>query len=309
MTTNQVSRRNMYFSVRNFAIANEATAKTIPFYTAKYSIFENALREIQTWSEMQKDAITGFAKEKKKLKETLITISSDYSKMLAAIAKFSDDDKLMDKIRFRISELRRMKDVELRDYAKIIYDNVEANIGKLTEYEITADTQKAYMDIINSYDAVLSTPRTEIAEKSQTTKRLAGLFDNADAALLELDFAIEAGQPKQPEFFSNYKAVRKIVDPGTGKLALRGTAVDINSGKPLKGAIFVFKADGEKVPFATSSGEIIKKTASKGIFHIKSLPAGTYKVAVKMDGYKAKEVTVEISDGVRRELTVELEKA
>src|SRR5450759_4437973 len=161
MTTNQVSRRNMYFSVRNFVIANEATAKTIPFFTVKYSIFENALRVIQTWSEMQKDVITGIAKEKKKLKESLIKISADYSKMLAAVAKFANDDKLIDKIRFRISDLRRMKDVELRDYAKIIYDNVEANIGKLAEYEITADTQKAYMDTINSYDAVLSTPRTE----------------------------------------------------------------------------------------------------------------------------------------------------
>jgi hypothetical protein len=300
MTTNQVSRRNMYFSVRNFVLSNEARAKTIPFFTVKYSIFEKALSEIQTWSEMQKDAITGIAKEKKKLKE---------SKMLAAVAKFANDDKLMDKIRFRISDLRRMKDVELRDYAKIIYDHVGANIGKLADYEITADTQKVYLNLINSYDAVLSTPRTEIAEKSQTTKKLAGLFDNADAALLELDFAIEAGQPKQPEFFNNYRAVRKIVDPGTGKLALRASAVDIFSGKPLSGAIFVFKPEGEKVPFTTGNGEITKKTAAKGIFHVKSIPAGPYKVSVKMDGYKGKEVTVEISDGVRRELTVELEKA
>jgi len=309
MTTNQVSRRNMYFSVRNFVIANEATAKTIPFFTAKYSIFEKALSEIQTWSEMQKDAITGIEKKKKKLRESLIRISADYSKMLAAIAKFANNDKLMDKIRFRISDLQRMKDVELRDYAKIIYDNVGANLDKLTEYEITADTQKVYLDTINSYDAVLSTPRTEIAEKSQTTKRLAGLFDNADSALLELDFAIEAGQPKQPEFFNNYKAVRKIVDSATGKLALRAVAVDTASGKPLTGAIFTFKPEGGKVPFATGNGEITKKTAGKGIFHIKSIPAGTYKVVVKMDKYKAKEVTVEITDGVRRELTVELEKA
>lgn len=299
----------MYFSVRNFALANVAIANTIPYYTVKYGIFENALRDIQTWSEMQKDSITGIAKEKKKLKESLIKISADYSKMLAAIAKFANDDKLMDKIRFRISDLRRMKDVELRDYAKIIYDHVGANMSKLTEYEITADTQKAYLDTITSYDAVLSTPRTEIAEKSQTTKKLAELFDKADAALLELDFAIEAGQPKQPEFYNNYKAVRKIVDAGTGKLSLRGAAFDTSSRKPLSGAVFTFKPDGVKAPFTTGNGEIIKKTAAKGIFHIKSLPVGTYKVAVKMDGYKGKEVSVEISDGVRRELEVELEKA
>ena len=105
MTTNQVSRRNMYFSVRNFALSNMTIANTIPYFTVKYGIFENALRDIQTWSEMQKDSITGIAKEKKKLKESLIRISADYAKMLAAIAKFANDDKLMDKIRFRISDL------------------------------------------------------------------------------------------------------------------------------------------------------------------------------------------------------------
>ena len=61
--------------------------------------------------------------------------------------------------------------------------------------------------------------------------------------------------------------------------------------------------------FSSGNGEINKKTATKGIFHVKSIPAGTYKVSVKMDGYKGKEVAVEISDGVRRELTVELEKS
>jgi hypothetical protein len=308
MTTTQAIRRNMYFSVRNFFLINEATAKTIPFFSEKNSIFENALREIQTWSEMQKDAITGIAKEKKKLKESLIKISADYSKMLAAIAKFANNDKLMDKIRFRISDFKRMKDVELRDYSKIIYDNMDANIGKLAEYEITPETQKYYMDTINSYDSVLSTPRTVIAERSQTTKRLAGLFENADAALLELDFAIEAGQPKQPEFFNNYKAVRKIVDTGTGKLALRATAVDMFSGRPLGGAIFVFRPEGGKVAFTTSNGEIIKKTAARGIFHIKSIPAGAYKVSIQKTGYKAKDVSVTISDGERCDLKVELER-
>lgn len=299
----------MYFSVRNFAISNEPVAKTIPFFSEKYSSFEKSLREIQTWSEMQKDVITGIAKEKKKIKERLITLSADYSKMLAAIAKFANDDKLMDKVRFRVSGLRKMKDVALRDYAKIIYDNVEANIGKLTPYEITADTQKSYLDLISSYEAVLSTPRSEIAEKSQTTKKLAELFDNADAALLELDFAINAAQSKQPEFYNNYKAVRKIVDAGNGKLALRAAAVDTASGKPLSGAIFIFKPLNGKVPFTTGNGEIRKKTARKGIFHIKSMPAGNYKVVVKMDDYKEKELSVLISEGVRKELTVELERA
>jgi hypothetical protein len=229
--------------------------------------------------------------------------------MLAAIAKFSKDDKLMDKVRFRISELQRMSDVSLKDYSQLIYTKVEENIGKLAEYEITPDTQKAFKELISSYDASLSTPRTGIAEKSQTTKKLAALFAAADAALSELDFAIEAGQPKHPDLFNSYKSVRKIVDTGSGKLALKATAIDLVSRVPVKGVLFTFYPEGTSMKMPGSAGEITKRTADKGIFHIKNMQAGTYKVIASKPGYKVKETLVNIAEGERSELTLELEKS
>jgi hypothetical protein len=308
MTTIQESKLNMYLAVRNFIIPNDAIAKSIPYFSVKYAPFETSIKEIQGIAEMQKEAITGIAKEKRKLKDSLIKISADYSKMLAAIAKFAKDDNLMDKVRFRISELSRMTDVALKDYSQIIYAKVDANIAKLSEYEITADTQKVYKELINAYDASLSGPRTGIAEKSQTTKKLAALFNTADAALLELDFAIEAGQPKQPDFYNRYKAVRKIVDAGSGRLALKATAIDLVSGDPVKGVLFTFYPEGTNMA-VPGSAEIAKKTAGKGIFHIKSMEAGTYKVVVSKPGYKEKEAVVSIADGERSDLIVEIEKA
>lgn len=299
----------MYFAVRNYIILNLLIAKLIPFVEEKYALFERLIKELQVMGGMQKDAITGITKEKTKLKKALIKTSEGYSKILAAIAKFANDDKLMDKVRFRISDLTRMTDVALKDYAQIIYDKVEANIGNLAQYEITTETQKNFKELINSYDASLSTPRTGIADRSQTTRKLSALFAAADAALLELDFAIEAGESKQPDFCNGYKAVRKVIDTGSGKLALKATAIDLASGERLKGVIFIFHADGAKAALTGGNGEIIKKTADKGIFLIKNMPAGAYKVAVNKSGYKEKEVTVNVVDGERSELIVELEKA
>jgi hypothetical protein len=309
MTTIQESKMNMYFAVRNYIILNLLVAKLIPFFEEKYASFEKLIKELQAMSEMQKDTITGIAKEKKKLKEALIKISADYSKMLAAIAKFANDDKLLDKIRFRISEFGRMTDVALKDYAQIIYDKVDMNIDKLSKYEITAETQKAFKELIDSYDASLSTPRTGIAEKSQTTKRLAELFAAADESLLALDFAIEAGEPKQPDFCSGYKAVRKIVDTGTGKLSLKAKAIELANGEPIHGVVFTFKQEADKLGGSTGNGEITKRTSKKGSFHIKKMRAGTYTVVVGKPGYKEKAVTVSIADGERSDLNVELEKA
>jgi hypothetical protein len=290
MTTIQESKLNMYLALRNFILLNEMVAKLIPYFIAKYSRFESSIKEIQVIGEMQKDAITGIAKE------------------LAAIAKFANDDRLMDKVRFRISELRRMTDVSLKDYLQIIYDRVEENIGKLKEYEITPDNLKIYKELIDSYDASLSTPRTSIAEKSQTTKKLAVLFSSADAALSELDFAIEAGESKQPDFCSGYRSVRKLVDTGSGKLALKATATDLLTGEPVKGVLFTFRSNGEKEAFTSGNGEFTKKTADKGIFHVKNMQPGTYRVSVRKPGYKEKEVSVSIADGERSVLKVELEK-
>jgi hypothetical protein len=307
MTTTQEIKLNMYLAVRNFIIQNDSAVKTVPKLPSIYANLESTITQIQSIGEQQKDVKTGFAKDKKRLRETLITIAGDNSRKLAAIAKFAKNETLMDKVRFTISELKRMTDVALKDYAMIIYDKVESNLDKLAEYENTPDTQKVFLETIKSYNAALSTPRSGIAEKKQATQRLVVLFSEADVIIEEMDYAINAVQLKNPDFINGYRTVRRLVDTGAGNLALIGTAWDNSNGFPVKGVRFVFRPDGGQL---TSGGntEIIKKTAEKGSFYIKNIPAGTYKVSVSKPGYKDKEVTVSVADGERSELVVEMEK-
>ena len=124
-----------------------------------------------------------------------------------------------------------------------------------------------------------------------------------------MDFAVGIVQDEQPDFFSGYKTNRKKVDTSAGNLALKATAKELTSGEPVKGVLFTFKPDGAKVAGSSGNGEISKKTAEKGSFHIKNMQAGTYRVSVSKPGYKEKEVTVSVADGERSELNVELEKA
>ena len=309
MTTNQENKLNMYLAVRNFIIPNDAVVKAIPNFSACYSTLQNTITEIQSIGEAQKDVKTGFAKDKNRLKEVLITIAADNSRKLAAVAKFTKNETLMDKVRFPISELRRMTDVALKDYTEIIYAKVDANLDRLAEYEITSDTQKVFMDAIANYNASLSTPRLGIAEKSQATKKLAVLFDCADAALKEMDFAVSTILLKNPDFINGYKTVRKLVDASAGTIALKATARDMASGDPVRGVLFSFHADGAKEISGNGNGGITKKTADKGSFNVKTMPAGTYHVVVSKPGYKDKEATVSVADGERSVLVVELEKA
>jgi hypothetical protein len=309
MTTNQESKLNMYLTVRNFLIPNDGVTKDLPNFAASYATLMSTIGQIQNIGEIQKYDKTGLAMEKNRLKELLIKMAADYSRKVTALAKFTNNIKLLNEARFSETDFVRMTDVALKDYLQIIHDKAEANIGSLSKYGITPETQKVFMDTITAYNASLSTPRTGIAEKSKATKKLTVLFETADAAVENMDFSVGIIKLAQPDFFNGYKSSRKLVDISSGILALKATAKDLLSGEPVRGAIFTFKTDGSKLTGSNGNGEIIRKTAKKGSFHIKNMKPGTYKVSISKPGYKEKEVSVSVADGERSVLKVELERA
>ena len=308
MTTKQDRRLSMYMATRDFLVPNEGITKDLPDFQASFTALQSTIKQIQLIGEMQKDVKTGLAKEKKRLKETLITLAADNSRKIMALAKLTTNEPLMDEVNFSISDLGRMSDVALKDYVQILYNKAEANIGSLATYGITPETQKILAEAITAYDASLAKPRVGITEKSQATKQIGVLFYSADSTLEKMDVVVGIIRLTQVNFFNGYKTARKLVDTSSGKLALKATVRDIASREPVKGAIFTFSLDGAKAAFTGGNGEITKKTSEKGRLHIKNMQAGNYRVTVRKPGYKEKEVTVSIADGERSELNVEMEK-
>jgi len=309
MTTKQETKLRMHLAVRDFLIPNEAITKELPEFMKWFTTFQSNIKQIQLIGESQKGVRTGLAKNKKELKATLITLAADNSRKVYAFADNTNNKALMDEVDFSISDLGRRTDVALKDYAEILYKKAEANIGSLATYGITIETQKVLAELIAAYDASLAKPRVGISEKSQATKELGVLFDSSDTILEKMDNILGIIRLTRVNFFNGYTSVRKLVDTNTGNIALKATATDLTSGEPVKGAIFIFKPEGGKAALMGSNGEIIKKTADKGIFHIKNMHAGTYKVVVRKPGYKEQEVTVSVADGERSDLNVEMEKA
>jgi hypothetical protein len=308
MTTKQERRLNRYLTLRNFLIQNEEVTKDLPNFAAFYATLLTIVIQIQDIGELQKFDKTGLAIEKNRLRELLITMAADYSRKITAFAKFTNNNTLLTETRFSESDLGRMTDVALKDYLQIIHDKAEANIGSLSEYGINQEMQKIFTDTISAYDTSLSTPRTGIAEKSKATKKLKVLFDAAEAVVENMDFAVGIIKLTQPDFYNGYKSSRKLVDSGSGVLALTATARELVSGEPVSGAVFTFRPDVAKSAASTGNGEITRKTAGKGSFHIKNMKPGTYRVSVSKPGYKEKEVTVSVANGERSVLKVELEK-
>ena len=309
MTTEQRIKLTMLLGVRNYGNQNEQVVKAISKFGSTFELLKKTTDEIQLIGEMQGVNKTGLASDKNKLKMTLVALAVKNSNKVVILAKQTNNDTLLKEIRFSETQLSRLPGTTLKEKVQIIYDRAEANIGNLAEQGITPDTQKVFLETITAFNNALATPRTGIAVKREATQRLLVLFTTADSLIEIMDLAAGAAKDEFPDFYNGNKTSRKLIDTNTGLLALKATAKELLSGVPVQGAVFTFIHEAENMAGGNGNGEITKKTSKKGSFHIKNMQAGTYRVNVHKPGYKVKEVSVDIPEGVRRDMKVELEKA
>ena len=123
-----------------------------------------------------------------------------------------------------------------------------------------------------------------------------------------MDAAVEIVRLTQVNFYNGYKSARKVIETGAGTLSVKGMVTDAKTGAPLKGVTVSFALDGgmAKAKAANNIPDVVKKTADKGGFNIKSLPAGTYQVTLKKVGYADQVVTISVNDGEMTELNISL---
>lgn len=246
----------MYLAERDFCKSNAAITADLPNFTTNLTTLENTILQIQSVAEQQKIDKKGGTVSKTQLAASLITIAADNARKLTAFAKFSNNQILLGEVHISESSFKNFSDTDLKDYAQIIYDRAQSNIAWLTSYGITETTQAVFLAAINAYNTVLEAPRVNTTITSQATKQLVVLFETADAALANMDAAVEIIRLSQPNFYNGYRSARKIVNTGIGYLAVKGTVTDAVSGEPLKGVT---------INFCTECVEPTQKAAANGL--------------------------------------------
>ena len=311
MTSQQEDRLSMYLTFKDYQAPHTSITDGLPNYSENSTIFLNTIPQIQSIWEQQKLSKKGVTDSKNQLKETLIVLTADYARKLGAYAKFTNNAKLAQQVKFSEGKLRQVADTAVKNYGQIVYDLAQPLVGSLAQYGITDETQATLADAITAYNDSIGKPGAERSEGTQLTKQLATLFKTADTALENMDAAVEIIRLTQVDFYNGYKSARKVIEPGAGSLSVKGLVTDAQTGLPLKGVTVSFALDGgiAKAASTTSEPELVKKTAEKGGFNIKGLESGMYQVTLKKAGYANQVTTISVSDGEMTELKISLEKA
>ena len=311
MNNRQKSKLSMYLSFKDFQLPYKSLTDPLPNYAANSTIFENTIPQIQVVAGQQKISKKGVTETKNNFKETLIVTTADYARKLGVYAKFTNNATLLQEVKFSESKLRQVGDIAVTDYAQIVYDRAQMNIADLAVYGITEATQNELLIAITSYNDSIGKPGASRTEATQTTKQLDSLFKTADTALENMDAAVEIIRISQPVFYTGYKNARKIKETGTSTLAVKGFVTDAQSGEPIKNATLSFSLEDNNGLAKTTKAateSVVKKSADKGGFNIKTLPAGMYTVTIQKVGYADQVATVAIADGELTELNIQLSK-
>lgn len=306
MTSRQESKISMYVTVDDVLVTNAPLVTPLPNYAVFSTAFHGGITQIQTNSEQQMFDKKGLSVNKAQLRNALVILALDTASKLQAYARFNNNQILISETKITLSDLKKLADTLLRDKAQGYHTLAQQNLAGLASYGINADSLTSLNNAIITYAASIPKPLVGTLDKKQNTLLIAKGFMDADSALENIDALIEIVKITQPNFYNIYKSARKILETGTGSLAVKGLVTEEGSGLPLKGVTLTFSITGQG---ANAAKPMLKKTADKGGFNVKSLPAGTYQVTVQKLGYAGQTVTIIVNDGEPVELNVSLGKS
>jgi hypothetical protein len=311
MNLKQECKLSMYLAVKAFLALYPTITSALPNFASFLTAFLAGVTQIQTYSEQQMFDKSGIQLSKSQLKLNVALLAADCSRKMQAYARFVNNQVLLKEIKFSESSLKYSSDNELRNNAQGIYDRAQSNLAALATYGVSAATQTALLNAITAFVTAIPSPRIGQTDKKSSTTQLANAFATTDAALANIDSVVEIVRLSQGTFYGSYKSVRKIIYSGKGSLAVKGIVTDAENGDAIKGAqlAFVMQQTQGLATVTKTSEEIVKKTADKGGFYIKTLADGMYKVNISKVGYETQETMLAVSNGELSLLRVQLNRS
>ena len=311
MNGKQEIKLTMEMAVRDELNINSTITATIPGFATYFTPFVANITQIQNISEQQGFSKKGISGNKKQLRTLMIVQGKDIASKVEAYAMNVNNAVLVSEIHFTESDLTKLAATELRDDCQKIYDRANTNIAALATYGITAAILTAFQTAINNFNVSIPKPKLGVAERKQLTSQLTSLFAANDSLLISIDKLIETVRVSQPSFYGVYKNSRKLTDTGIHKLVLKVKVIDSSDNNPIKNVElrFVKVNAADQKTILPDVKPIVHKTATHGGVNVKHLAEGAYSVTLTKNGYKSKNIIVNITHGEMAVVEVVMEKA
>jgi hypothetical protein len=310
MTSKQDGNIRMSMSTEIFLRNYSSITDGLPNFATYFSRIQTTNADIQAAQQLQELDKTGITANKNQLKATLIVPAVDIARRMVAYATNVNNPVFLAKINYSESDLKRSSDTELKSRCQVIYDHAKENLGLLDGYGITRDNLVQLQTAIMNFNDAFPQRRVGTTDKKQATQHLADLFKVLADTYDRIDKLIEMVRISHPDFYNEYKNVRKVISTGVGSLVLKVLVTDAQTGEPLANTTLTITPDDglQRSASQIAKQSVVRKTAKGGGMNEKSMEEGKYVVTAQKPGYKDKMITVSIVHGEMAVLEIALDK-
>lgn len=106
-----------------------------------------------------------------------------------------------------------MRDADLQQRAKALYEAAQANLGKLDKFGFDQATLEELATRIKDFESTSDSKENKFAESKNARQELGDLFDEANEFVTEdFDTMIELIREIDPTFYGDYQEARLVKD-------------------------------------------------------------------------------------------------
>lgn len=287
MDYQKIQKLKMYLTARVFLRANPEILAKLPNAQEYLTALDAIILSIQTNSALF-DAGTEEIKELTKAqKDKLVTAAFENANKLKAYASYKDDKVLLAFCTVTEKKLDKLEDVELIQFAKALYNKINEQFPELMRYQLTPETQAGLQLLTTQYEMASPELTKAKSDYKNVKATLDGDYKAADLLMGKLDNEVEIVRSTEPQFYSQYQTIRKV-DLHTEPNQLVGHVFDAETGAGVPNATVTLTLnDSTKDP-------IVKQSAEKGGFQVKTITPGYYTVTMTKIGYETQTFTITV---------------
>lgn|GEM_PF-280688 len=295
----QERKLQMYLTLRALLRAYPEVLTKLPNGEEYLSALDGVILIIQNNIELKQKGTTSISNQQKEQKAQLKSRMLEDSLKLKAYANYQNNAALIEFCSTTDTKLGKLNDTEFVVHAKSLYGYIGESLPGLSRYQLSPETQASLLDLVTGFELINPALSNAKGSYKNLSYDLIENFKEADAIVAKLDIEIELIKSTDTAVYNIYRTKRKPdYNPDTNDLV--GHVLDAETGAGLPNATLTFTLNG------STAAPIVKTSAEKGGFQIKTIAPGIYTVTITKIGYQTQTLPITIIGDDQFSLEVKL---
>lgn len=234
MNNQQSDRLDMFRAVITFADQSAAIHASRPAFADGINLLRNIVVSIDAAIATQSSEVAGLFTDKNTLQENLCQALLVVMGGTKAYAASIGNNSLKEQMDYPISELRRISDESIVPFADNILALVTPIGAPLIPFGVDVLEITNLTNAKTTYSAFESQPRLAVTARATQTENIINLITEGMRLLRDMIDGIAITiKAANPDWYSQYNQVRKIVNTGGNITTLQGVVKDSVTNLPL----------------------------------------------------------------------------